>query len=369
MLASQGVNFEFEPKVANKFGLTSGKGLGNGIIEKPGHSRSKSDIPWTNSKGSPLILNSPADVGQSFASIVERLEVKAAEPQDDQELINQLPVPRSMTPLPFKRPTFTQDMLLPAAQLTAENKEDKVTRRNGLPSLTEIREHTLAKQAKQAEGGRPAVRSKRYSLESQDSFDSDSVESVVSGASLPSTPRRSRLPAFLQHRRNNSSSSVISDIAVYSPTKSVHFADELVQFSPPPKTPQAQCPTLKITPPSVEAIVQPRPTALRGAGGRMQVMLEDDTEENSALAQIADVQRKKLELDLLPCAIPTISFTPATAPGVKISPLRVLEAQISQQKRKAEQADPEKKERQQRSQAMMQTLRRRSDRGTAIMAA
>lgn len=333
MFASQGVVFRPE---AIKIDTSAES------IERPrktlSHSRSRSDIPsMAKANNNTFVLNTPIQPSGSFAPEPEK------EVETEQEAIALLPPPRCITPLPFKRPSFAEAMLLPPAQVTEKDKGFK----NGMPTLAEISARYKAGKSRASsvssdkENDLP-VRPKRYSLESTDSFTSDKSfgdngygSSIASGPSLPATPRKSRLPAFLQHGRSNSSgsSSMSDDVILYSPTKSVSFADELKA----PQTPEAIYPELRVTPPSVNGAAAKAKT-----GGFMQVMLEDG-EDN---------------LPALDTMLPTITCTPATAPGLPgVSPLRMLEAQIKQNQRV--------EKRQERAQIMLSTLQRRRAPGVA----
>jgi hypothetical protein len=302
------------------------------------HSRSRSDIPSAivGGKSNTFILNTPTQPSGSFAK--DEKDVASEE-----EALALLPPPRSITPLPFKRPSFAEAMLLPPVSV---NEDDKTQKRNAMPTLAEISARYMAARTKRSETEQTCfdLRSKRFSLDSNDSLSEQ--ESVSSGASLPATPRKSRLPAFLQHRRSNSSSS--DDIILYSPTKSVHF-----DFGNAPQTPQSLCPTLRVTPPSVESVPRSKAAYNRNSksGGFMQVMLEDGEDAGVHGIISEEHERKRLDIDIL-STLPTITCTPATAPGIGISPLAALEAQI-QQNRQVE-------KRQERAQFMMSTLQRRN---------
>ena len=281
------------------------------------HSRSRSDIPSAISAkaNNTFVLNTPIQPSGSFAQPLPDIDA-----QNEQEAIALLPPPRCITPQPFKRPSFAEAMLMPPVEVT---EQDNGRKRNALPTLAEISARYKAGKVRAVNGedkeNDASVRPKRYSLDSSYSA-SDAASSVSSGPSLPTTPRRSRLPAFLrQHSRSDSSgSSVSDDIVLYSPTKLGGFMDEL------PQTPI--CPTLRVTPPSVAA-------EKVGAGSQRQH------------------EGKKINLDTM-SSLPMITCTPATAPGVAVSPLAMLEAQIKQNK--------QVEKRQERAQLMMSTLQRRN---------
>ena len=354
MFASQGVVFRPD---AIKIDTSAER------IEQPRktltHSRSRSDIPSAISAkaNNTFVLNTPIQPSGSFAAPEPEKDV-----QTEQEAIALLPPPRCITPLPFKRPSFAEAMLLPPVQVAEKDKGFK----NGMPTLAEISARYKAGKSKPSsvssdkENERP-IRPKRYSLESSDSFGSEQSfgdngygSSITSGPSLPATPRKSRLPAFLQHGRTNSSgSSVTDDVILYSPTKSVSFMDELCKL---PQTPECTYPTLRVTPPSVEKVLQPKPAsngAKTKAGGFMQVMLEDGEDCTPTFGETKPEKQSNglMSLDTL-SSLPTITCTPATAPGVAVSPLAMLEAQIKQNQRV--------EKRQERAQFMLSTLQRRS---------
>jgi hypothetical protein len=313
MFASQGVVFRPEAMTID----TTAPGTVR-PAKTLSHSRSRSDIPSAISAkaNNTFVLNTPIQPSGSFAQPVHETDA-----QNEQEAIALLPPPRCITPQPFKRPSFAEAMLLPPVEVT---EQDKSPKRNALPTLAEISARYKAGRARALSGedkeNDAPVRPKRYSLDSSASSVSDLASSVSSGPSLPTTPRRSRLPAFLrQHGRSDSSGSSISDdIVLYSPTKSGGFMDEL------PQTPI--CPTLRVTPPSVAT-------------------------EKVAAASQRPREGKKINLDTM-SSLPMITCTPATAPGVAVSPLAMLEAQIKQNK--------QVEKRQEKAQLMMSTLQRRN---------
>lgn len=324
--------------------------------EKPrktlGHSRSRSDIPSIAAKANnEFVLNTPIQPSGSFAAPEPEKDV-----QTEQEAIALLPPPRCITPLPFKRPSFAEAMLMPGFK-------------SGMPpTLAEISARYKAGRARSSTSGSGSdkennahtdnwpARPKRYSLDSTDSMSEQSFgengSTSTSGPSLPATPRKSRLPAFLQHARTNSTgSSGSDDVILYSPTKSISFMDELCNQIP--QTPESTYPVLKVTPPSVENVLKPKSALKTKSGGPMQVMLEDG--EDCSMPTFGGEVNKHanglMSLDTL-SSLPTITCTPATAPGIAVSPLAMLEAQVKQNQRV--------EKRQERAQIMLSTLQRRN---------
>lgn len=357
MFASQGVTFRSSAPTIN---TTCGKVESQ---KTSSHSRSRSDIPSaTVEKAQVFVLNTPTQPSGSFAQ-----DVEVKEAASEEEAIALLTPPRSITPLPFKRPSFAEEMLMPPVELSVKQRSSGSA--NGLPTLGEISaRYQLVKVKRAAEERarqeRLVKQSHRNSIDSVDSMsEQESVSSSVS-TSVPSTPRKSRLPGFLQQRQRSSSSasSASDDVVIYSPSK----ADaEILQ------TPQLPCPMLRVTPPSIEYPACPRPASTKNtrvkSSGFMQVMLEDGEDAGVAPSSASSSSlisrprafqqnpgHKQVRLDRLESSVPVITCTPATAPGVpNKSPLAALEAEVEQNKRLAD-------KRQARAQFMISTLQRRN---------
>lgn len=348
MLTGQGVVFRTQTSYDNDSVTTSA------AVSRPVcHARSRSDCtsPALN-RANAFFLNTPTQVTGPFGNQT----TVTKEAMTEEEAIAQLPPPRSMTPLPFKRPSFAQAMLMSPAQISNNNDRGKLSYKgNGLPTLAEISARYKAARLKRDTPQLPSlVRSKRDSTDSLDSLYSGTtgMSASSSEASVPSTPSKSRLPAFLQHRRSNSSHSSDSapedDIVIYSPTKETSHLGQLPSC---PQTPQSSYPIVRVTPPSVDSALGPglgRSKAVFETG-RMQVMVEDADDMTNDVNIGGPV--KKMALDIL-CSLPTITCTPATAPGVSISPFAALEAQV--------QRNTQVEKRQERSRFMLSTLQRRS---------
>ncbi len=335
-----------------------------GMGRRPSHARSRSDIVHGNT----AIGGGEGGYGHSSRGV--QVEAKASAKSGGVEAdvssregaivisdsVQDIPPPRSMTPLPFKRPTYaTQQQARPASLHGNEASLFHAGKRPGLPSLAEMGARMRAKgavyvgeretspvretgaqseQSSPVRQGPSAAGNKRYSMESDgsagsltsSSSDASVVERTMATPSAPSTPSKSRLPAFLQHRRTESGTSIISSEGQVSPTRSTHILRDAVAIL---KTPEHQiesgCPVLRVIPPSVEttdSFKAPNHKRMSSSAAMMQAMLlESANIDTPSRAQQSST------------GLPIITCTPATALGAaEASPLAMLEAEVQKQR-------------------------------------
>lgn len=248
------------------------------------------------------------------------LSLDAADEASPDAFLSAPPPPRSLTPQPFKRPSFAEEMheqrTAAAAGAISPSSLLNCGRRPGLPSLAEIRAAVESRDAISDVHRRRLMSTsqKRMSVESTSSCSSNesfarctgddaASESSAASSSEPTTPvRASRLPLFLLQGSRRRRGSTDSDTA--SSSRPVEIRDP--NGASEDRDDALACPLLRVIPPTL------------------------DTKQSQATP-----------------SLPIITWTPATAPVIKISPFAELERQ----------ADARRAE---RARAMISTLGKRT---------
>lgn len=266
---------------------------------RPTHNRSYSGHTYSFITTTPPTPD-PSRVDQQAMAPAQH-DVQPSEEGDAQDtFLAAPPPPRSLTPQPFKRPAFAEEMheQRAAAAAIASSSLLNCGRRPGLPSLAEIRAAVESRDAISEVQRRrlTSTSQKRMSVESTSScgsieslgrgYGDDAASESSAASSEPSTPvRSSRLPLFLLQqgggRRRGSSSATDADQTTCSRPVVIRDSAEDGEDT-------SACPLLRVIPPTLDT---------------------------------------KLKQQQQQPALPVITWTPATAPGIKISPFAELERQ------------------------------------------